>query len=239
MRYIFNDKSIYYEFVDTAADVTTVLLHGWGCSLKSLKFCEEFLENQNLLFVDFPPFGESDKSIEDWTIFTYANMVISLCEHLGLKNINLVGHSFGGRVAIIISVLRKTDVQKLVLVDSAGIKPRRSFKFYWRLWKYKLKKKLGKDVSNCGSADYRALDEGMKKVFNNIVNTHLEEFLPLIEAQTLIVFGEQDKVTPVYMAKILNKKIKNSRLEILQGAGHFCFDDRRVSFVMLLQNFLN
>lgn len=239
MRYIFNGKSIYYEFLDVGSDVTTVLLHGWGCSCKSLKFCEEVLKKQNLLFVDFPPFGESGNVDESWTIFTYANMVISLCEHLNIKTFNIVGHSFGGRVAIIISAMRKSEVKKVVLVDSAGVKPRRTLRFYLRIWSYKLKKRLGWDVSGCGSCDYQALDEGMKKVFNNIVNTHLEEFLPLIKAEVLIVFGDKDKTTPVYMAKSLHKKIKSSRLEILKGAGHFSFDDRRVQFVVLLQSFLN
>ena len=207
-----------------------------GCDHKSFLFCHKFL-NQSSLFVDFPPFGKSGE-IEDWTIFTYASMVMSLCQHLGIKKFNLIGHSFGGRVAIILSAICKKDVEKVVLVDSAGLKPRRNLGYYFKVYAYKLKKKLGFDVSKYGSCDYRALKPNMKKVFNSIVNTHLDAFLPHIVADTLIIFGENDQVTPIYMAKKFNKKIKNSSLVILKDAGHFCFIDRKMEFLAQLKQFL-
>ncbi len=237
MIFNFKNIAIFYHFKSRKSDVTNIFLHGWGCDHESFLFCEEFLENGNLLFVDFPPFGKSEKPI-DWTIFTYANMLISLCEHLGVKKFNLIGHSFGGRVAILVSVICKSMVEKVVLVDSAGLKPRRSFAYWWRVWRYKIRKRLGKDVSNFGSCDYLALDLQMRNVFNNIVTTHLDDFLPYIKAETLILFGKDDKVTPVYMAKKLKRKIKNAKLILLSGAGHFCFVDRRIEFVTELKNFL-
>ena len=79
----------------------------------------------------------------------------------------------------------------------------------------------------CGFSDY---DKTVK---------YLDDFLPFIRAKTLIVFGENDKVTPIYMAKKLHKKIKSSKLEIMQDAGHFCFVDKRVEFLTLLAEFLN
>ena len=237
MVYYFKNIKINYYFKSQDSDVTNVFLHGWGCDLKSFLFCKDYLKKGNFLFVDFPPFGKS-QTPADWTIFTYANMVISLCEHLGLKNLNLIGHSFGGRVAILLSVLCKSQVKKLMLVDSAGLKPRRSFSYWWRVLKYKIRKKLGKDVSNMGSCDYLALDKNMRKIFNSIVCTHLDDFLPYIKADTLIVFGKNDKTTPVYMAKKFNKRIKNSNLILLDGAGHFCFVDRRLEFVRLLKKFI-
>ena len=238
MIYKFREALIFYKFTNKKSEETNVFLHGWGCEHKSLLFCQNF-SKQNCLFVDFPPFGESSKSIKNWTIFTYANMVISLCHHLGIKKINLIGHSFGGRVAIIMGVLCKEEINKIVLVDSAGLKPRRSLRYYLRVWAYKIRKKLGLDVSNYGSCDYLALDKNMRKIFSSVVGTYLDDFLPFIRAKTLIVFGENDKVTPIYMAKKLHKKIKSSKLEIMQDAGHFCFVDKRVEFLTLLAEFLN
>ena len=84
MIYKFKNEEISYKFFDRKSDVTNVFLHGWGCDSKSLFFCNKYAHANNL-FLDFPPFGESSKDIRGWTIFTYANMVISLCEHLGLK----------------------------------------------------------------------------------------------------------------------------------------------------------
>ncbi len=234
----FRDATIFYRFFDKKSDVVNVYMHGWGVDHKSLLFCHDYLKNQSSLFVDFPPFGKSSSKIRDWTIFTYANMVMSICGNLGIKKINLIGHSFGSRVAIILSALFKENVQKVVFVDGAGLKPRRNLKYHLKVIKYKIRRKLGFDVSNFGSADYLALSDDMKKIFKNIVNTHLDEFLPMITAPALIIFGENDATTPIYMAKRFKRKIKNSRLVILQNAGHFCFVDRRLDFLYELNNFL-
>ncbi len=234
----FHDATIFYRFFDKKTDVVNVFLHGWGCDHKSLLFCNKILKD-SCLFIDFPPFGKSSKDIKDWTIFTYSNMVISLCQHLGVKKINLIGHSFGGRVSIIMAVVCKSLVNKIVLVDSAGLKPKRKPNYYFKVWSYKLRRKFGLDTSNCGSKDYLALPENMRKIFTSVVNTHLDDFLPSITAPTLIVFGENDTTTPIYMAKKLNKKIKNSQLLILPNAGHFCFEDCRLEFMDAIKNFLN
>jgi len=238
MVYVYRNIKIFYKFIDKKSDVTNVYLHGWGANHKSLLFCQDHLKKQNSLFIDFPPFGESDKFPKDWNVFTYANMVISLCQHLKLKKLNLIGHSFGGRISIITAVLCKEEVEKVVLVDSAGLKPRRSLWYYLKVYTYKLKKKLGLDVSKYGSCDYLALDKNMKKVFNSIVNTHLDDFLPFIRAKTLVIFGKEDKTTPIYMAKKFKRKIKNSKLVLLEGAGHFCFVERRLEFLSQLEKFI-
>ena len=78
----------------------------------------------------------------------------------------------------------------------------------------------------------------MKKVFSSIVNTHLEESARLIDCKTLIIFGEKDKETPIYMAKKLNKLIKNSSLVILKNCAHFCFLERKILFEEILNNFI-
>lgn len=239
MIYNFREIKIFYRFFNKKTDVVNIYLHGWGCDGKSLMFCHKYIKNQSSLFIDFPPFGESDKKISNWTVFTYANMVISLCQHLNIKNYNIIGHSFGGRIAIIMAVLCKQETKKIVLIDSAGLKPRRSLSYYFKVGIYKFKKHFGMDISKYGSCDYLALDENMKKIFNSIVNTHLDDFLPFIKAETLIVFGKEDKVTPIYMAKKMHRKIKSSKLVLLEEAGHFCFVDRRLEFVTQLQKFLN
>ncbi|MBP3431524.1 MAG: alpha/beta hydrolase [Clostridia bacterium] len=233
----FRDAKIFYRFFDRKSEVVNVYLHGWGCDHKSFLFCHKH-NSQSSLFIDFPPFGESSKDIKDWTVFTYANMVMNLCNHLKIKKINLIGHSFGGRISIILAVLCKNEVNKVVLVDSAGLKPRRSLGYYFKIWAYKIRKMLGLDTSTFGSCDYLALSKGMKKIFNSIVTTHLDDFLPFIQAETLIVFGKNDKTTPLYMAKKMKRKIKASKLVVLENAGHFCYVDRRLEFLSVLRDFL-
>lgn len=238
MIYEYKNSEIHYQFDDRKAKTTNVFLHGWGCDSSSLMFCKDVVENENCLFIDFPPFGASCKKIKDWTVFTYANMVISLCEHLKIEKFNLIGHSFGGRIAIILSVICKDKTNKLVLIDSAGLKPRHSLRYYRNILIYKMRKRLKMDISKYGSRDYLALSDDMKGVFKNIVNTNLDDFLPLINSETLIIFGKDDKVTPIYMAKRFTRRIKNSKMVLLKEAGHFSYIDRRLEFANQLESFL-
>lgn len=233
----FRGSKIFFEYFDFGGETVNIYLHGWGRSCKELLFFKDHIK-QSSLFIDFPPFGKSDKNISHWSIFTYVNLVCFLCEQLDIKNFNLIGHSFGGRVAILLSVLCKSQTKKLVLLDSAGLKPRRNLKYYLNVWKFKHRKKKGLDVSKFGSEDFRSLPDNIKPIFISVVNTHLDEFLMFINCKTLIMFGQQDKTTPLYMAKRLNRKIRNSQLVVLKNCGHFCYVDRKVEVVCQLKNFL-
>ena len=238
MIYCYRGVKIFYKFINRNKQTTNIYLHGWGTDMSSLLFCEEYFNEQNSLYVDFPPFGRSGKNIGEWSVFTYANMIISLCEHLKIETFNLIGHSFGGRIAIIVATLCIKQAKQLILIDNAGVKPKRSFCYYIKIARYKIRKRFGLDISRFGSEDYKRLSTEHRKVFINIVSTHLDDFLPLIKAKTLIVFGKNDTTTPIYMAKRCKKLIKDSQLQILDDAGHFCFDDKRIEFVTTLRNFL-
>ena len=236
MKFSFKDTKIDYEFSSNAATVN-VFLHGWGRSKEDFYPILPHLKSQNYLLLDFPPFGESEESI-GWTIFTYANMVVSLIKTLKIKKVNLIGHSFGGRVAILVAGMEKDLVERLVLVDSAGMRPRKRFKTKLKILKFKLRKKLKLKTDGFGSIDYNLLSDNMKKTFTNIVNTHLEEHASLVHAKTMIIFGKNDKETPIYMAKRLNCLIKNSKLVLIENTGHFCFQERKLMFCKILNEFL-
>lgn len=197
-----------------------------------------FYPNKSVLMVDFPPFGKSDKSILDWNIFTYAGMLMSLCEHLSIEKADFLGHSFGGRIAIIISAVKRSLVRSLVLVDSAGMKPRRKIRYYFRLFSFKIRRYLHLKTSGYGSKDYMALSPEMQQTFKSIVGTYLEVYAKKIFVPTLIVWGKKDKETPLYMAKRLNRLIKDSRLEIIDNGGHFSFLDCPLEFFSIVYQFL-
>ena len=98
------------------------------------------------------------------------------------------------------------------------------------------KKLFGKKIENMGSADYLALPPCMRGVFVNVVNTFLEPYLSKIQSRTLIVWGQNDKETPLYMAKRFKRKIKNSSLMVLNG-GHFVFLDCPLTFYKIVREF--
>lgn len=237
MFYNYNSVAVYYKVFHEGRGDPIFLLHGWGVNGKIFDQLIENFPEKTFVVVDFPPFGESDKNIKDWTIFTYASLFMSLCDHLKIEKCDILGHSFGGRVAIIVSAIRRSLVHSCILVDSAGLRPRRKMKYYVNLWKYKIYKKLGKDVSRFGSSDYKPLPPEMKDVFKNIVSTYLEEYARRSKVKTLLVWGENDKETPLYMGKRLNRYIKTSRLYVMKNTGHFPFLDKPLEFYQLINNF--
>jgi len=236
VNYCFSNVNIKFNFVDNGG-VVNIFLHGWGRDLNDFEDIIKTKNNTSWLALDFPPFGKSGQPF-DWNIYTYANMLISLIRHLKIEKFNLIGHSFGGRVAIIVAGMEKDKINKLVLIDSAGMKPKRSIRRKFKIFKYKVYKKLKLNLEKFGSNDYKKLNNNMKKIFSNVVSTYLEENAKLVKAKTLIVFGKNDTETPIYMAKRLNKIIENSKLEIIENAGHFCFLDRKIKFCEILNEFL-
>lgn len=214
-----------------------VFLHGWQGSLTNFQNLTRLKSRYSTLQIDFPPFGKS-KEPKDWNVFSYANMVISLCEHLKIKNAYFLGHSFGGRICILVGIIKPELASRLILVDSAGVKPKRKIGYYLKKTKFTMLKLLGCDTSMIGSKDYIVLNSNMKKTFSSIVSTTLEEYACKLEQKTLIVFGERDRETPIYMAKKLQKCIKNSTLYIMKNCGHFCFLEKPFEFCEVVLDFL-
>ena len=239
------DSKLYYDFFDNKKEMTVVLLHGWGGNHQSLISLASAFANYNILTLDFFGFGLSDKVKENFDIYTYANAVIALTKFLQLKKICLVGHSFGGRVAIIFAGLEQSLVEKVILIDSAGIKPKYSFKKTFKRIFFKIQKFLVKNnvrnkacLTKYGSADYKALSSTEKVVFNKIINEDLSKYLEFMKQKTLIIWGEKDKDTPLYMARHLREKIKNSRLVILKGGSHFVYVEQTKFVIKCIKEFL-
>ena len=175
--------------------------------------------------------------------YALEDYVSELYEYFYKNNIvhpNVVAHSFGGRIVIKASANDKELFNKIVLTGAAGLKPRFSVKKALKKVTFNtLKKVINRQKLSCFySKDYLALDGVMRESFKKIVSEHLDEYLSKIQNQTLIVFGNKDIETPLYMAKKLNCGIKNSKLVIIDGAGHFCFIDKPAKFNTEVKEFL-
>ncbi|MBE7074482.1 MAG: alpha/beta hydrolase [Clostridiales bacterium] len=235
MFYEYKGSKVNYNIIGNG-EVQFVFLHGWGGSVKSFDFICKYLNiNFTALFIDFPPFGNSESPKQDYTIFDYAELTLAIMRENNFNKPIIVGHSFGGRVAIILAA--GNYAKKLVLVNSAGLKPKRNLKYYFRVIKNKVYKKLH-IKKQLGSKDYIALSNNMKKTFVNIVTTFLDKYVININVPTLIFWGKQDKETPVYMAKRFNKLIKNSQLVIVKKAGHFSYINDFNTFLNVLNYFV-
>ena len=247
MKKIFNNVEINFRVQrNSRGDNFVLLLHGWGGSLNSFRGLEDFLisKNYSVINVDFPGFGNSQNPLENYCLADYAKIIVEMLDFLNLKRVSVVSHSFGGRVAI--KLASSSDyIQKLILVDSAGIKPRFNLVKFAKQKKYKflkcLKSKnlIKKDLSNYGSADYKAVPDNIKPVFVRVVNEDLTPVLKDISCETLLIWGDKDESTPLYMAKKMNKLIKKSALITFKNSGHFSYLDNHYQFCLIVDSFLN
>ncbi len=245
MRFFYKDTYINYYFKHRN-DKLIVFLHGWGDGSVLLEPVDIALSKNveySSLKIDFPPFGKSREPKISWTIYDYANLtkkiIIEITKKHEYSQLILICHSFGGRVGTILSSENdELNISKLVLIDSAGIKPRRSLMFMLKIIKAKIFKFFKIKRNNLGSKDYQKLSKDMKQTFKNVVNEDLSYLLTKIKAKTLIIYGEKDKDTPLYMAKKFNKKIRDSHLVIVKNAGHFSYIDSYILVNKLIENFI-
>ncbi len=240
-----NGVLINFEYIKKS-ETTIVFLHGWGGSIESFRLYQNYFlsaTNFSLLNIDLPPFNKSEEPPPTFTIYSYYNLILSLLNSLNIKSVHLVGHSFGGRIALLLASFNNKLVKSLTLISAAGIKPRKSLKLRFKILFYKLKKRLLKkhkfNIKKVGSKDYQALSPNMKKVFVSIVNEDLAKHLDKIIAPTLIVWDKSDKETPFYMAKKFKRKIKDSEIILFKGGGHFCYIYNSTKLLKILSVFYN
>lgn len=255
--HILEIDGVSVHFTDTGHQErdAVVIMHGWGCDVSTVASIEAALaDGKRVIRIDLPGHGSSTEPplLSDgtpWGVYEYANLVEKLLISLNLVKPSLIGHSYGGRVAIILGA--RMDLDKIVLVDSAGIKPKRKPKYYFKVYSFKAMKKLlpfilgekkaGEIIerrrNKAGSADYRNASPIMRMVMSKSVNQDLRHLLPKISVPTLLVWGEDDTATPLADAKLMEKLIPDSGLVSFKGAGHYSFLDNPAQFRAVIRSF--
>lgn len=228
-----------------------ILMHGWGCRASTLdSIARTAAESHTVYSVDFPGFGDTPEPPEVWDVEQYTRLIERFADALGLRNPALLGHSFGGRVGILYASRR--PVSKLVLVDAAGIRPRRSLSYYIKVYSFKLMKRLTKLVygkeeaqrrieaarAARGSSDYADATPRMRAILSRVVNEDLRDRLPLIKAPTLLIWGEKDTATPLADAQLMARHVPDAGLVSFPGCGHYSFLDNPRQFAAVLRSFL-
>ena len=199
----------------------------------------------------FPGFGGTEEPKEAWGVADYAHFTKAFIEQQGIVGCSVACHSFGGRVTIMLSAEDNALFDKLIMIDAAGVRPRRTIKYHVKTWAYKLAKKLARigfidrvfrlseRQKNAGSADYRALKtDVMRKTFVNVVNQDLTPLLGGIKNDTLLIWGDKDTATPLEYAKLMEKKMPNAGLAVLEGAGHFSYAEKYPQFCAVMKAYL-
>ena len=232
---------------------TVLLLHGWASSLQPYRpLMEQLSAKYRVIAVDFPGMGGSEEPKEPWDVDGFADFTLAFLEQFDVKKLSLVGHSYGGRVILKLAN-RKLPfaIDKIVLIDSAGIKPPASKKKTMRQRVFKLGKgflslkpvaklfpgALERLRVKFGSADYAAASPMMRQCLVKAVNEDLSHLLPGIKAPTLLVWGDRDTATPLSDAKQMEKAIPNAGLAVISGTGHFSFVENPYLFARIMASY--
>ncbi len=189
-----------------------------------LKFCED--EKQSFLSIDFPWFGQSPQPKTDWHISDYAKLVKDFLSKLSIDKINIVAHSFGGRVAIYLTAQNMFKISKLILIASWGIKPKTNhlrlfiikfFKTFSQILPKSLQQVLQSKVR---SIDYQSAG-WMSQIFLNTINLDLAPILHKIRVPTKLIWGTDDDQTPINDAYTMYRGIANSKLFVIEWWSHY------------------
>ena len=242
-----NDITIYYEQYGKSNN-TILILPGWGNTRETFHHViNHFKEDYSIYILDYPAMGKSPIPQKTLTIYDYAELIINFMKHNNIKNPIIIAHSFGGRITALLTAYYKIQTKKLILIDIAGIKPKKTLQKFIKEKTYKILRHLTKLLPKkhqekarlkllkvFASTDYNTLPLQMKETFKNIVNEDLTKYFYDIESESLIIWGELDEDTPIKDAYKIKKAIKNSALIILKKASHYSY----LQYPLLINNII-
>jgi pimeloyl-ACP methyl ester carboxylesterase len=204
-----------------------LILHGWGVGLGSwINVQDELSKYFKVITLDLPGFGKSDFPEIGWGIDDYVQFILDLISSLGINKFHLVGHSFGGRICIKLAVKHPERIIKMILIDSAGIRHKKTFRKklcyfiasilnpFSNLPGYQLLQKFFYKFI-LRNTNYLEAKGTKRETYIKVVKEDLTPFLEKIKVPTLIIWGKRDKITPLKDGYLMHKKIKNSELRIL------------------------
>lgn len=239
MKIKIQDLDVNYIQYGKGKDI--LLLHGWGQNIEMMKILgDNFADNFRITILDFPGFGESDEPKEAWTIDKYSEMLEEFVKQVKIKKPIVMGHSFGGRVAIRYSA--RNPIEKLVLFGSPCIRIQENLPLKVRVLKG-LKKlpgmnQLGEYMKKyIGSRDYKAASPIMRQTLVEVVNEDLSKYAREIEEPTLLIWGENDTEAPLNDAKELERIMIDAALIVLPGT-HYAYIENLQRVVSILNNFI-
>jgi pimeloyl-ACP methyl ester carboxylesterase len=240
-------KINYYSSPKFNPNNCSVFLHGWGSEAMHLKNVFNLVEN--FVALDLPGFGLSDSPKNAFSVKDYALLLKAVLEKLKIHKPILVGHSLGGRIIIKYTALLKAEnlinsklnPQKLILIASAGIKEKDNFKKkiirnlakaksvldlpLIKKFKHQIKSKLYSTIRS----DYYTSGD-LRETYLKVISEDLSSDMKKIETETVLIWGEDDQDSPLENGKEMNRLIKNSKLYIVEDAGHFVFIDKPKEF---------
>ena len=251
-----NIDGLDINYIEKGVGDTVVLVHGWGSNITLFESAINLLSAKyRVIAPDMPGFGESDEPKAPWNVDNYVDFVVKFLNKFDVKKAAFLGHSFGGRV--IIKMFENGnppfEIDKIILVDSAGVKPKKNLKQKVKIRTYKMGKAvlnfapvkklfpdaLHKFQSKSGSADYNAASPVMRQTLVRVVNEDLTHIFPKVTPSTLLVWGKNDTATPVSDACLMEELMPDAGKVVFENCGHYSFIEKQYEFNRVLASFMN
>ena len=219
-----------------------VLLHGWGQNIEMMNPLGTRLEKDaTITVIDLPGHGGSKEPEEAITIYDYCEIVKNLLDELKIKKPILIGHSFGGRIAIIYA--SKYETEKLILLGAPCIRKQTQLslkvKILKALKKVPILNKLeGFAKKHIGSRDYKSASKVMRQILVNTVNEDLTECAKKIKCSTLLIWGTNDTEAPLEEAKELEKIMSDAGLVVYEGGSHYTYLEFLIPVANVIRTFI-
>jgi pimeloyl-ACP methyl ester carboxylesterase len=217
-----------------------LLLHGWGCNADTFNDLQVELSKSFKVFaVSFPGFGGSDEPKSVWGCHEYADWTEKFIQKMNIQNPIVLGHSFGGRISLILNA--NVRISKLILTGCAGLitenKKASASKYIPKFLKKGIVKRFF--IWLLGSEDYKNTSPSMREIFKKVVNEDLESYAKHVYVPTLLLWGENDKATPLEMGKKFLSLIIGSNLKVIKNSGHYAFLDQKDEFLDSVNEFID
>ena len=228
-------------------------LHGWGADLHSFWPVADLLGplGYTVHLLDLPGFGRSDLPPHPWNVNDYVHFVVAYLDSCELDRVAILGHSFGGRIGLMLAAEHPERVSRMVLADSAGLRTPLSLRQHMRNWTARSARKL-LDVLRLhtwrdrlqasynrryASEDYLTAGP-LRETFVRVIQEDLASFAEKVTAPTVLIWGDQDKDTPLWQGRRLEQLIPDAGLIVFQGAGHYSYLERLNEYVRIVDHFL-
>ncbi|MCB0324503.1 MAG: alpha/beta fold hydrolase [Bdellovibrionales bacterium] len=183
--------------------------------------------------IDLPGHGRSAEPDGIWGMEDFAKRILGYLDENKLQSVDILGHSFGGKTAIKLAAMAPERINRIVLLNASGLRPRRTFRKRVRFQALAMLRRGVKLVDRWfnlhyfeqwfipkfASPDY--LNAGtIRKTFVRTVNEELTEELRQIRSPVLLLWGEVDTETPVEIAQRMKDLLSDARLVVMSGKGH-------------------
>ena len=240
-----------YNYIEKGEGQVIILLHGLMGGLSNFKDVIGFFSSKGYKVI-IPELPIYNLPLKETTVTAFSDFLEDFIKYKNLSNVILLGNSLGGHVGLIYSNKNPSFVKSLVLTGSSGLYENSMGESYPKRENYDyIKRKTEEVFYNSKVATKEIVDEVFETVNNreklvrtlaiakSAIRHNMSEELPNIKTPTLLIWGENDLVTPPEVAREFKSLLPNSKLEWIKKCGHAPMMEHPDEFNKILFNWLN